>query len=42
MDQIIAVLGPVKAGGGVANMVRHPPRTRREQHKVGTSFSLQA
>src|SRR6185503_11461739 len=41
IDQVVAVFGPVAAGGLVSNMVSHDRRARREDGDVGTTLTLQ-
>ena len=41
VNQIVAVLGPVKAGRRVADVVRHRRRARREDRDVGAALALE-
>src|ERR1700736_6505863 len=41
MNQIIAVLRPVQAGGSVANVVRHRRSPRRKNGDIGAPLTLQ-
>ena len=40
VDQVVADLGPVQAGGRVAHVVRHAGRPRREDRDVGAPLAL--
>ena len=41
MDQIVAVPRPVRAGGRVADVMRHGGRARRKDGHVGAALALQ-
>ena len=41
MDQIVALPRPVEAGAGVADVMRHRRRARREDRDVGAAIALE-
>ena len=41
MDEVVALLSPVQARGGVADVMAHPGRAGREDGDVGAAIALQ-